>query len=89
MYWPILLTLASAFVHGTIANPSDDTLRYGTPETVGLLSAPLREMVINITNYQNPANYSGFSYDEIYPIEPSAAVIGWFALGSMSCAVPC
>jgi hypothetical protein len=33
-------------------------------------------MEINITNYQIPANYSGFTDDEIYPIQPGAAVIG-------------
>lgn len=79
MNLPTLLTLISAFVSGTIANAHDDTLRFGTPESVGLLSAPLLEMTTNITNYQKPANYDGFSYDEIYPIEPSAAVIGCFA----------
>jgi hypothetical protein len=95
MYWPTRLTLISSFVPGTIANwqwmrpSSDDTLRFGTPESVGLLSAPLREMEINVTNYQKPANYGGFSNDEIYPIEPSSAVIGWFVSDSMSFAVPC
>jgi hypothetical protein len=82
MYWPTILTLIGAVVPGTIANTQwappgpHDTLRFGTPESVGLLSAPLNEMEINITNYQIPANYSGFTDDEIYPIQPGAAVIG-------------
>ena len=59
----------------------DDTLRFGTPESVGLLSAPFLVLEQNITNYQKPANYSSF-YDGIHPIEPSSAVIGEFAYDS-------
>ncbi|GFG08811.1 UPF0214 protein YfeW [Aspergillus udagawae] len=52
-----------------------DTLRFGSPESVGLLSAPLRQLETNITGYQQPANYGAFTHNEIHPIEPSSAVI--------------
>lgn len=73
---PLLLaivgTLSSHAIHH---QPSQDTLRFGTPESVGLLSPPLRQLVANITGYQQPANYGGFSHNEMHPIEPSSAVI--------------
>jgi CubicO group peptidase (beta-lactamase class C family) len=36
---------------------------------------PLKEMVANLTGYTNAANYSGFSYDAIHPIEPGGTVM--------------
>ncbi|GFF31091.1 UPF0214 protein YfeW [Aspergillus lentulus] len=68
-------------IFGTIAShafhhqSSQDTLRFGSPESVGLLSAPLRQLVTNITGYQQPANYGAFTHNEIHPIQPSSAVI--------------
>jgi CubicO group peptidase (beta-lactamase class C family) len=51
------------------------TLHYGSPESVGMDPRPLREMVSNLTAYTNPANYSGFSYNAIHPIEPGGTVV--------------
>lgn len=52
-------------------------LRYGSPESVGLLSEPLRLAVGNLTNYTHPANYGSFTHDVVHPVEPgSANVIG-------------
>ena len=53
-----------------------DTLRPGSPESVGMLAAPLREMVTNISNYQKPADYQWYSGYEVHPIEPGVSVIG-------------
>ncbi|RHZ55411.1 serine hydrolase domain-containing protein [Aspergillus thermomutatus] len=71
---------------------SQDTLRFGPPESVGLLSAPLRQLETNVTGYQQPANYGRFTHNEIHPIQPSSAVIvahdrtivSLFASGKMS-----
>lgn len=38
---------------------SDGVLTYGPPESVGMRSKPLREMVQNFKSYTQPANYSG------------------------------
>jgi CubicO group peptidase (beta-lactamase class C family) len=50
-------------------------LRYGSPKSVGMDPLPLKEMVANLTGYTNAANYSGFSYDAIHPIEPGGTVM--------------
>ena len=52
-----------------------DTLRYGSPESVGLLAEPLRLMEKNVSAYTRPANYSEYSYDEIHPLQPGGAVV--------------
>lgn len=79
-----LLVVAGSMAATTVAvasppwQPSSgaDTLRFGTPESVGLLSSPLTEMVANITGYNTPANYQGWTFFEVNPIEPGSAVIG-------------
>jgi CubicO group peptidase (beta-lactamase class C family) len=54
-----------------------DVLVYGSPKSVGMDPEPLREMVENFTAYTHPANYLGFTYDQIHPIEPgSASLVG-------------
>lgn len=83
MHWSSILSIAGVLVTGAFANeqrPGSDTLRHGTPESVGLLSAPLKEMKTNITSYQIPANYLGFTHNEFLPIEPGSAVIGEFPI---------
>ncbi|CZR53798.1 probable beta-lactamase [Phialocephala subalpina] len=52
-----------------------NVLNYGSPESVGLLSQPLQDMVANLTAYTIPANYSSFSYNAIHPIEPGGATL--------------
>lgn len=54
---------------------SQSELRHGSPESVGLLSEPLRLAVDNLTNYTHPADYGSFTYDEIHPIYPGCANI--------------
>ena len=70
----VLLLGTTGYAKPCVPHP---TLQEGSPESVGLLSAPLAAAVKNITNYIHPANYSDFTYDEIHPIEPgSANVVG-------------
>ncbi|EAW13288.1 serine hydrolase domain-containing protein [Aspergillus clavatus NRRL 1] len=69
-----LLWLFAITTTVTSTRPSD-TLRFGSPESVGLLSAPLRQLTGNITGYQQAANYGPFTQNEVHPIEPSSAVI--------------
>lgn len=81
-----LLALASA-VSGALAGPqkprASDVLHHGSPESVGLLADPLLAMVSNITNYQKPANYSEYSYNQVHPIEPGESVIGLLPSSSL------
>lgn len=55
--------------------PKDGILVYGSPESVGMNSGPLHQMVQNVSAYTQAANYSGFSYDQIHPIEPGSATL--------------
>ncbi|KAL1953754.1 hypothetical protein VTO42DRAFT_2285 [Malbranchea cinnamomea] len=66
-----------------------DTLRFGSPESVGLLSEPLRELVANLSGYTRPANYGDYTHGEVHPIEPGSAnlvahnsvIVSHFAVG--------
>lgn len=79
-----VVVLGGAIATGTLATPvwqhpgphGADTLQPGTPESVGMLAEPLREMVTNISNYQKPADYEYYSAYEVHPIEPGVSVIG-------------
>jgi CubicO group peptidase (beta-lactamase class C family) len=74
-YSVILAVFGTIPSHAFHHQSGQDTLRFGSPESVGLLSAPLRQLETNITGYQQPANYGVFTHNEIHPIEPSSAVI--------------
>lgn len=73
---PSLAVLLSSIALATpiFAHPID-VLRYGSPESVGMLSAPLEEMVGNMTAYTIPADYLSFSYNQIHPIEPGSVTL--------------
>lgn len=66
-----------------------DTLRHGSPESVGMLSGPLSEMVANLTAYTETRNWTAHSYNQIVPIEPggttlvarSGIIVSAFAFG--------
>ncbi|KAF4214221.1 hypothetical protein CNMCM8980_006906 [Aspergillus fumigatiaffinis] len=71
----ILVIFGTITSHAFPHQSGQDTLHFGSPESVGLLSAPLRQLETNITGYQQPANYGAFTHNEIRPIQPSSAVI--------------
>lgn len=50
-------------------------LTYGTPESVGMSSQALVEMVANLSSFTHAANYSKFSKYAIHPIQPGGAVL--------------
>lgn len=54
---------------------TDRVLRDGSPDSVGLLPEPLRQMQMNLSQYTRPANYGSHSYDEVHPILPGGSVI--------------
>lgn len=58
-----------------VAGSHPHNLRYGTPESVGMISRPLKEMVANLTGYTRPANYSSHTYNAIHPIEPGGVTL--------------
>ena len=62
--------------HGPHKPHGPDVLHRAPPQSVGLLPEPLNEMVTNISNYEKPANYKGFTDYVVHPIEPGEAVIG-------------
>ena len=54
---------------------ANDTLKHGTPESVGLLAEPLQLMVKNVSAYTKPAYYAIYSSYEIHPIQPGGVVL--------------
>lgn len=69
------LAMAGLGYAASSASDSHAVLTYGPPESVGMHSAPLHQMAHNFTSYTYPANYSGFSYNQIHPIEPGSATL--------------
>jgi len=50
-------------------------LKYGSPESVGLLSDAFKDLKKNVTEYMTPANYGSASNDEVHPLYPGATVM--------------
>lgn len=79
-----MLALAAQSV---LAHPRG--LQYGSPESVGLSSAPLQSLVQNVTAYTQPANYGAATFNETHPVEPGsvtlvakdATIVSFFASG--------
>ncbi|KAI5460229.1 beta-lactamase family protein [Mariannaea sp. PMI_226] len=69
----IPLIALSSTVDGRGISPS--VLHYGRPESVGMKSEPLRELISNFTGYTKPANYGTFTHNKILPVEPGGTVI--------------
>ncbi|KAJ6787876.1 hypothetical protein PWT90_08933 [Aphanocladium album] len=64
------LLLASA-----MATSCSDVLRPGTPESVGMLSKPLNDMVENITRFTEARNWGAPTHSQVLPIEPGGTVL--------------
>ncbi|GJN71723.1 hypothetical protein PLIIFM63780_005943 [Purpureocillium lilacinum] len=52
-----------------------DVLRPGSPESVGMRSRPLRDMVANLTHFTETRNWTSHSYNQVVPIEPGGVVL--------------
>jgi hypothetical protein len=63
------------------ASPSEakvcqqDILRYGTPESVGMLSKPLEDMVANLTHFTEARNWGSKTSNQVVPIEPGKSIL--------------
>ncbi|KAI0391188.1 putative beta-lactamase [Xylariaceae sp. FL0594] len=53
----------------------DDVLREGTPESVGMLSKPLRDMVGNLTHFTEARNWGSKTSNQVVPIEPGGVTL--------------
>ncbi|KAL1859072.1 hypothetical protein VTK73DRAFT_7601 [Phialemonium thermophilum] len=66
-----------------------DVLRYGTPESVGMLSKPLEDMVANLTHFTEARNWGSKTHNQVVPIEPGGTtliardgvIVSHFAMG--------
>ncbi|KAG6873890.1 hypothetical protein C0995_009669 [Termitomyces sp. Mi166 len=47
----------------------------GSPESVGLLSSPLKDLEVNVSAYMVPANYGSASFHAVHPLYPGATVL--------------
>ena len=52
-----------------------DVLTTGTPESVGMLSEPLEQMVGNLTGFTKPGDYGSFNYGLGTPIQPGGVTL--------------
>lgn len=83
----VSLVLSGVSAAGGPQHPPD-VLRYGRPESVGLSSEPLHELVSNLSAYTHPDDYGDYT-DGIHPIEPGSAnliahnsvIVSHFAVG--------
>ena len=50
-------------------------LKYGSPESVELLSDVFEDLEKNVTEYMAPANYGSASNNEVHPLYPGATVM--------------
>lgn len=70
-----LLIAGILFLAGLCLGAANDTLKYGSPESVGLLAEPLQLMEKNVSAYLHPAYYGVFSSYEVHPIQPGGVVL--------------
>ncbi|KAL5317178.1 hypothetical protein ACEPPN_014273 [Leptodophora sp. 'Broadleaf-Isolate-01'] len=74
----LLLALTGALGSPTVQSDHHtrpNTLGYGSAESVGMQSAPLQEMVANLTAYTHPANYGAPTHNQIHPVEPGSVTL--------------
>ncbi|KAI1183436.1 putative beta-lactamase [Nemania serpens] len=68
------ITITAAPVLAT-ATYQHDVLRYGTPESVGMLSKPLKDMVSNLTHFTEARNWGSKTSNQVVPIEPGGTTL--------------
>ncbi|KAI2633445.1 putative beta-lactamase [Xylaria nigripes] len=57
------------------AKHQHDVLRYGTPESVGMLSLPLEDMAANLTRFTEARDWGAATSNQTVPIEPGGTVL--------------
>ncbi|EGX89755.1 beta-lactamase, putative [Cordyceps militaris CM01] len=71
-----LRTILSALLaSAALARSCDDVLRPGTPESVGMLSKPLRSMVGNLTRFTSARAWGAPTHGQTLPVEPGGSVL--------------
>lgn len=83
---PLVLVAAAATALG------HDVLRPGRPESVGMLSKPLKAMVANLTAFTEARNWGAATHDQVLPVEPGGVtlvardgvIVSHFAFGKRS-----
>ncbi|KAI0399130.1 putative beta-lactamase [Xylaria palmicola] len=68
----VLSTAAPSLAEATY---KPDVLRHGTPESVGMLSKPLEDMVANLTHFTEARNWGSKTSNQVVPIEPGSATL--------------
>ncbi|KAI1826754.1 putative beta-lactamase [Xylaria intraflava] len=58
-----------------VTHQRDDVLRYGTPESVGMLSKPLEDMVANLTRFTEAKNWGAATSNQTVPVEPGGTTL--------------
>lgn len=89
------LILSLALIASAVASTAistDDVLRFGSPEEVGMLPGPLEDMIANLTAFTEARNWTDATDGEILPIQPGGAtlvarhnvIVSYFAFGKRS-----
>ncbi|KAI0812893.1 putative beta-lactamase [Xylaria sp. FL0064] len=84
--------LASAVQPLVKATYPRDVLQYGSPESVGMLSQPLTDMVANFTHFTEARNWGAATSNQVVPVKPGGVtlvarngiIVSHFALGKRS-----
>ncbi|EJP67069.1 beta-lactamase, putative [Beauveria bassiana ARSEF 2860] len=71
----ILCILAAMLAPSVTARSCSDVLRAGTPESVGMLSQPLKDMVSNMSHFTEARNWGAATHDQTLPVQPGGTVL--------------
>lgn len=68
--------LCAVLATAAMANSScPDVLRPGSPESVGMLSKPLHDMVANMSRFTTARNWGAPTHNQVLPVEPGGTVL--------------
>ncbi|CEJ94322.1 hypothetical protein VHEMI09861 [[Torrubiella] hemipterigena] len=88
IFVPLVLLLSNQ----VFASRTCDTLRYGSPESAGMLAKPLQDMVANMTAFTQSRNWGAATHQKVLPVEPGGTtliarngiIVSHFAFGKRS-----
>lgn len=67
--------IGATMVAFAAAKSCNDVLRPGRPESVGMLSKPLHDMVANMRHFTEARNWGAPTHDQLLPVEPGGTVL--------------
>lgn len=75
MKLPATLYFASMLATTAMAKSCTDVLRPGSAESVGMLAEPLKDMVANMSQFTEAADWGAPTHNQVLPVEPGGTVL--------------